>query len=421
MLLFPKPSALKDIYRDTDCNRKSRVYSEAFGPPQVFSTRDGYQHKLLRKALATGWGLSSLLQRWESKIGDYIQLFIRKLRDRAEAGEEICMPDRFSQFTADILTMLSFGEPWGFVQHERDERGLIHAFRSLLDFIATVTRFSFLRDYVMPLPILENLLIPNPQAKSGWGYLIGCARREVAEREEQLRNEIYPENPDFMHLLMSAHLNGEPLSAAQKHAHVTLLLQAGIDTSATALTSVIRFLAVNSAIQNRVFEEIEAADKDDKLSTPIRYEETRTHLPYTVACIKESMRLNPPATFLFAREVPEGGKVIDGFWIPGGTDVTTYAYIIHRDPELYAPDPEVYRPERWLDPEQAKDSEVANFTFGMGPRVCLGKDLALIEAYKLLPEIIRSFEVVLVEVGKQHFTGSVMYFEGFVVKLFPRG
>jgi hypothetical protein len=53
MLLFPKPSALKEIYWDPKCNQKSGLYgSGVLGPPHLFTTLDGDYHKDLRKALA---------------------------------------------------------------------------------------------------------------------------------------------------------------------------------------------------------------------------------------------------------------------------------------------------------------------------------------------------------------------------------
>jgi hypothetical protein len=53
MLLFPKPSALKEIYWDPKCNQKSGLYgSGVLGPPHLFTTLDGDVHKSLRKALS---------------------------------------------------------------------------------------------------------------------------------------------------------------------------------------------------------------------------------------------------------------------------------------------------------------------------------------------------------------------------------
>lgn len=123
------------------------------------------------------------------------------------------------------------------------------------------------------------------------------------------------------------------------------------------------------------------------LSSPVKYEEVRQHLPYFVACIKESLRLNPPATNLFARLVGDEGKQIGKDFIPPNTEITTNAFVVQRDPTLYAPDPNEFRPERWLDNDTANEFDAVSFVFGMGPRVCLGKDIAIMEMYKLLPEV----------------------------------
>lgn len=182
--------------------------------------------------------------------------------------------------------------------------------------------------------------------------------------------------------------DGSPLSPTQKRAHVTLLIQAGADTTGTALGSIIRFLLTNPSAFARARAEVDTADKAGQLSKPVQYEETRDHLPYFVACIKEGLRLNPPATNLFARIVPKGGKIIDGFYVPEGMEVTSHALTVQLDKVLYGDDTEQYRPERWLESEQeAAKLDAAQFTFGIGPRVCLGKDIAIMELYKLLPEV----------------------------------
>lgn len=182
-------------------------------------------------------------------------------------------------------------------------------------------------------------------------------------------------------------MDGESLSPIQKRAHVTLLIQAGADTTGTGLGSTLRYLTTHPDKRAKALSEIQKADSAGLLSTPVKYEEVRQHLPYFVACIKEGLRLNPPATNLFARVVgPEGKKIGDHF-VPPGMEITTHAYIVQRDPTLYAPDPHEFRPERWLDENKSLEMDGASFVFGMGSRVCLGKDIAIMELYKLLPEV----------------------------------
>jgi cytochrome P450 len=185
-------------------------------------------------------------------------------------------------------------------------------------------------------------------------------------------------------------MDGEALSPLQKRAHVTLLIQAGADTTGTGLGSTLRFLVTHPEKLVRARKEIETADKAGQLSNPVKYEEVRVRLPYLVACIKESLRLNPPATNLFARIAPKQGKQIGNVFVPPGTEITSYAYVVQRDPELYGPDPDSFRPERWLESaEKASEFDAASFVFGIGPRVCLGKDIAMMELYKLIPEVSR--------------------------------
>ena len=75
-------------------------------------------------------------------------------------------------------------------------------------------------------------------------------------------------------------------------------------------------------------------------------------------------------------------------YVPEGAEITSHAYAMQRDKGLYGEDAEVFRPERWLESEKKSfELEAAQFTFGVGPRVCLGKDIALMELYKLLPEV----------------------------------
>ena len=101
------------------------------------------------------------------------------------------------------------------------------------------------------------------------------------------------------------------------------------------------------------------------------------------------MRLHPPATNIFARLVPPGGKTIDGVYVPGGVEITSHAYTMHRDKAWFGEDAEEFRPERWLEcgEEAALNMEKGLFYWGMGFRICIGKDIATMELFKVIPEV----------------------------------
>ncbi|KAK3372119.1 cytochrome P450 17A1 [Podospora didyma] len=427
LLLFPKPSSIKDIYWDPKNNTKAGLYGTGMlGPPHLFTTINGEDHRILRKALGgPQWSFGALKNIWEPRIDSLIELLTSKLFSAAECNEPVVLCDRVAQFAADVMTLVSFSEPWGFVEHGRDERGILQSFRDGLVFFGFAGRFRGLRETVLKHPPLAKFLLPKVDDEGGNGFLMWQADRQVAERERRIEDEGFEqEKPDYLQHTLEARINGQPLNPMQKRAHVTLLIQAGADTTGTAMGSTLRFLLLNPSCLAKTRAEIDAAETAGYLSSPVQYEETRAHLPYLIACIKEGgLRLNPPATNLFARVAGPGGAKVGSVSVPEGYEMTSNAYVVQRDPELFGPDPEVFRPERWLEgssEHKAAEMEAGLFVFGVGPRVCLGKDIAMFELYKLLPEIIRRFDMELLDKGRYVVAGGVAYNKDLVVKLSAR-
>ncbi|KAK9777194.1 hypothetical protein AB5N19_12276 [Seiridium cardinale] len=426
LLLFARPSALKDIYWNSAVNNKSEFYGTgALGSPALFTTLDGKVHQQLRKTLGGNqWSIGFLKNTWEARIDDQINLFVEKMTDFAKAEKEIVLSDKVAEFAADIITMLASTEPWGFVRNGRDERGMLESWRLGLPFFGLSGRWRWFRTNVIGNDHLAKFFLPAMNDKKGMGYLYAQANQEVSDRETKMTREgktFYMERPDYLQYCVEARdsITGQPLTPIQKRAHVILLIQAGADSTGAALGSTLRFFLLDIRILVKARGEIEWVDRANKLSDPIAYEESRQLLPYMGACIKESLRLNPPDPNLFSRVVPPTGKEIDGVQVPPDTEVATVSFIVQRDPKLYAPDPEVYRPERWLeaDAQEASEMEASQFVFGVGPRMCLGKDIATMELWKLLPQIIRTFDLMLIEPGQYVVTGGVAYNQDLKVQL----
>jgi cytochrome P450 len=74
-------------------------------------------------------------------------------------------------------------------------------------------------------------------------------------------------------------------------------------------------------------------------------------------------------------------------------------YATHRDPRFF-PEPDLFRPERWLDGLEKRLPRGAFIPFGMGSRKCVGSAFARMEATLLLATIARRwrFELVPAEV-----------------------
>ena len=71
------------------------------------------------------------------------------------------------------------------------------------------------------------------------------------------------------------------------------------------------------------------------------------------------------------------------------------AWVVHRDRSIFGEDVEQYRPERWLDASEEKLNQMNRtmFQFATGNHVCLGRNISLLEMYKLVPSLIRTFRV----------------------------
>lgn len=104
-------------------------------------------------------------------------------------------------------------------------------------------------------------------------------------------------------------------------------------------------------------------------------------LPLLDAIVRETLRLYAPAPVPLPRVTPstDEGITLNGYGsIPGGVQVSSSAYSLHRIEEVYA-NAEEWLPQRWLQPEEGKIHDMRRlwFPFGSGGRVCLGSNFAL--------------------------------------------
>lgn len=104
---------------------------------------------------------------------------------------------------------------------------------------------------------------------------------------------------------------------------------AGSGTTAVTLTYLVWAVLSNRAIQTKLEAEVE--DLPDNYT----YEDLK-NLPYMSAVIEETLRLYGAAPGSLPRTVPKGGATLAGYYIPGGITVSTQAYSLHRDSNIYS-------------------------------------------------------------------------------------
>jgi cytochrome P450 len=143
-----------------------------------------------------------------------------------------------------------------------------------------------------------------------------------------------------------------------------------------------------------------------------------------LSTLTTSSSLCPSAPNIFPRVVGPAGLTLNGHFAPPGTEITCNPWLVHRDKAIYGADAGDFRPERWLeDEEQAKLFNKYSMTFGYGARVCLGKDIALMELYKAPLRFFRMFRPVVDEKRPGTFVvkGGVGFWEEQWVRVERRG
>jgi len=114
-------------------------------------------------------------------------------------------------------------------------------------------------------------------------------------------------------------------------------------------------------------------------------------LPYLAQTMKETLRLRPPAAALFTREAVEDVQI--GPWtVPRGALVLVTPYVVHHDPRWFA-EPERFDPDRFA-PERADAlPRGAYIPFGLGQRVCIGNNFAMMEMVLIAALLLQRFEL----------------------------
>jgi cytochrome P450 len=213
---------------------------------------------------------------------------------------------------------------------------------------------------------------------------------------------------DTLWLLISAQDEGLVTPSEVRDEVVTLIV-AGHETVAATLTWTWVLLAQSPVAQRRVAAEVDALPDPGIAAWDA---ETLEQLPYTRAAVNECLRLFPPAWVITRRSLET--DVLGGFDLPAGATVILSPYAMHRD-ERWWPEGARFRPERFLDGAVAGSGRgpLTYFPFGAGPRLCIGRDLALTEAPMVVATLARLLDV--------RPNRSVPLHEDFGVTLRPKG
>ena len=229
--------------------------------------------------------------------------------------------------------------------------------------------------------VLPRLSSPNPflllaqrdlGPRSPWGRFVRL--RDHVDRllyEEIAQRRTDPDTAtrkDILTLLLAARDEaGDPLSDRELRDELITLLLAGHETTATSIGWAFERLLRTPEALERLTAEVEAGESEE----------------YLDAVVKETLRVRPviPEVFRGLSEPAELG----GYRFEPGSHLAASILLLQLDPELYPPDPQAFRPERFLD---GAPEPYAWIPFGGGVRRCLGAAFATLEMKVVIATIL---------------------------------
>lgn len=270
--------------------------------------------------------------------------------DRWPRGEPFAMRERMQEITLEVILRVIFGIT---------DRARSAAFRERL---IEIDPNSF---RLLALPVMRRRFPGGPWSR----FLRVRNALDVLIFDEIERRRAIPEDrrgDDILSMLLAARdEDGEAMSDVELRDELVTLVTAGHETTATSLAWTFELLYRHPEVHRRAVAEA-ATDSDE----------------YLDAMCKEALRLRPVIPMVARRLTAE--FEVGGYRIPAGTVLAPNIYLTHRRPDIY-PDPEVFRPERFID---ASPDTYAWLPFGGGVRRCIGASFALYEMRAILRVVL---------------------------------
>jgi cytochrome P450 len=200
------------------------------------------------------------------------------------------------------------------------------------------------------------------------------------------RKKSHQKHNDLLDMLLDARYedNGEAMQEHQIIDEILILLIAGHETTANALSWTLYLLATHPD----ELKKLKASTQNLSLTDCVMNEALNN-------VIKESMRLYPPAWI--SDRVALEDDTYRNYSFPKGTVIIIFYYGLHRD-KKYWENPTEFMPARFERKNSAKDIAKAYYPFGSGPRLCIGNNFAMAEMAIFLQEMIHHFNI---EPGRQ--------------------
>jgi cytochrome P450/nitrite reductase/ring-hydroxylating ferredoxin subunit len=352
------------------------------------------------------------LRRYFPTLETVLARLKRRWERAAAQGLAVDAQKDLMRFTVDVTTNLAFGIDLNTVEDEG--RALQQHLEKIFPMLARrlVAPFAYWR-YVKLGPDREL-----DQAMAALDKIVGDLVAKTRTRMAA-QPDLFDHPTNFLESMLAVQTREEAsLTDAEIVGNVYTMLGAGEDTTANTLAWMIHLLCLHPDVLAKARTEVDAVLGEHTQLQDFRDAE---QLVYVDAVTQETLRMRPVAPLITVLEANED-LVLGDVQLPQGTAISLIARAASQDPSHFA-DPHTFRPERWLhEAPLAPHHPQASMPFGSGPRLCPGRNLALLEIKCVLSMLLRNFE--LRHAGDPNQVEEVFAFtmmpKGLTVYLSPR-
>ncbi|XP_047493086.1 cytochrome P450 9e2-like [Penaeus chinensis] len=401
VLLVGDPELMRHIFvKDFDHFMDRRTLNMPSEKDKVManmlSLKTGEEWKKLRAIMSptfTSGRMKGMFPLVCKKADDLVSFCLKEARTKPFVD----MKYNFGRFTMDTIASCAFGIECNSLVGEKAEFAeKVETFFKMTP--GMMCRLLFLSIF----PRLGNLLNMRFSVPAT-DFFTEVARETMRTRQSGNKRG------DFLDLLLEAEVStgdAEGITATQDDSkssqskqaldELTIISQsvmflvAGYDTTASTLAFASILLAKHPEIQQRLRQEISEIVEEHGDITYQGIMEAK----YLDACVMETLRMYPPGLFLERKCVKEYKIPGTDVTIEPGLIVTCSIFNIQRDPK-YWPEPEEFRPERFLPENKANITNLTHIPFGIGPRNCIAMRFALMETKVGLAKMLLASDMKL--------------------------
>ncbi|KAI0772168.1 cytochrome P450 [Irpex lacteus] len=376
-------SAVAAIYAASTAFPKSKAYSDLRGGLKgigMFTMRTKEEHGPRRRTWAAAFS-NQAMDRYQAGIERRTNQLLKLIPRRADTNGVVNLSTCISHWAFDVLSDITSACPR---ELEMMEKG------DTIGFLSKSQEASKYFEIFSEVPWLLDLLslVPGIGRTNPMNVPEAYARQFILNRANHTCSD---HNDLASYLLGERGLTGESLGMDDLVVDTLLALQAGADTVSTTLVLLLYYVLSDSTVYKRVRQELDANFGCESEPSKPMTEKTLSELPYLSAILEESFRLGSPFHAV-PRQVPEGGAIVDGMFVPEGTVIS------------------VTSPERWLPGGLAGESctnKAAILTFSAGTFGCLGKNLAKRMIRYCAARILKGIDIQLTPAfdGRQFIEG----------------